>query len=69
MNKFFTITMPKDTKGPTNTAKITVPNPTTPPRYQPRAAAKNSIAVLIKKIGSLVTFDKPIFNPSLGPGP
>ena len=35
LNNNLTIDKPNETKGPTNNAKIIVPKPTNPPRYQP----------------------------------
>ena len=60
---------PKATQDPIPNAKIRVPTPTVPPRYQPANTAEISKRALTKAIGRFVSFVSPVINPSLGPGP
>ena len=59
----------KATTGPIKIAKIIVPNPNTPPSFQPISNAIISIVVLTLPIGMLVILWRPVIHPSRGPGP
>ena len=57
------------TAGPIPKAKINVPIPTVPPRYQPIKTTLISIEALTNAMGKLVTLVSPVIRPSRGPGP
>ncbi len=60
---------PSATHGPIPKANKRVPTPTIPPKYQPILTTEISKKALTAATGKLVTFCKPIINPSLGPAP
>ena len=60
---------PNATAGPIPKAKIKVPRPKVPPRYQPSKTTVISRDARTYEMGYPVTRVRPVINPSLGPGP
>ena len=69
LNIFPTKNSPKATQGPIPKAKISVPIPTVPPKYQPIITTVISKKALTKAIGKFVVFVSPVIKPPRGPGP